>query len=333
MVFAVLVNYAAQGFQAISLVLNLMMAPMMWFLMAMLTIRNDRRLLPRFVLTFLVSAMINAVVALLQFASKSVIFYGEYYANEYWFSSELSRAIGLADSSVSLGMILVAATPLLATFRRPSARLGLSVIFLLAAITTQSRVSVAMVAIGVFYVLFAGKFTVGRVVSLGAFVVAALVIMSGPLANGLFARIRDDNNSTALRTDALDYFGGIWENVIFSGFGAGRGVSLRTEGVLESSLENGYLIYAYEFGIVFAVALLAVQAILIFRRPIRRNFGPGTFAASLVVINVFSFSSIGASGAMSFVIWFAIVCAHSKLRTNELSNRSLAVKPVENVAQ
>lgn len=328
MIFAVILNYSVQGFQSISLVVNLMLAPMVWFLMAMLTVRNDRGLLPRFVLTFLVAATINAVVALLQFASKSVIFYVDYYSNEYWFSTDLSRAIGLADSPVSLGMILVAAIPLLATFRRPSVRLSISIVFLLAAIATQSRVSVAMVAIGVFYVMFAGRFTVGRVVSLGAFVLAALVIMNGSLVNGLFARIQDDNNSAALRTEALEYFGGIWESVIISGFGAGTGVSLRTEGILESSLENGYLIYAYEFGIFFAVALLTVQVVLILRRPIRRNFGPGTFAASLVVINVFSFSSIGASGTMSFVMWFAILCAHSKLKTNEVSNRKLAVNLV-----
>jgi hypothetical protein len=84
-------------------------------------------------------------------------------------------------------------------------------------------------------------------------------------------------------------------------FGNGWGSSYELKGtILETSLENGYAILAFDLGGVAVICLLLGQmSVLVSRRGI-----PGAWlAAAFAIVGGFSYSGITTMSAISIVMW------------------------------
>lgn len=326
-------NYVAVGVRGVNLFIDLLAAPALWFALV-LVFAGRRPATKRIILTATVAmATANALVALAQYATKSVIFFGSQYATLYWFKEPLDRSIGLMDSPTGLGMLMSLAIPFLAVYKRFAIKIPLAILFSLAAISTQSRVSLVLAVGGIVYLVFAGRFTFGRFLAGVTLIGLSAFVVNSGIVSGVASRFADDSNSTELRTVAFNYFASHVGEVLFVGHGFGAGVALRTEGVLDSSLENGYVIYAYDLGLGFAALFIIFQILMALRVDGRWNGGVGAVTAGSAMVSAFSFSSIGASGSSSALTWLGVLggafALSAYVPTVEVAERRTAEAPWE----
>jgi hypothetical protein len=315
MAAGILLNATTQGPKGLALLFDLMIAPSLWFCSALAATQNRPSFTQEIVNVALAATGASAVLGIVQAFTGSVILYEDYYATIYWFDTHVTRAIGTADSPVALAMLISVATPLLAFWTDWRLKIPFLLVFLASAVVTQSRVGTVLTAGGVAFVVLAGRITFGRLFAVAVIGLSATVTFAGSLADGLIARFDNDKNSTGLRETALDYFTHRMDSIVWSGHGAGAGVALRTARELESSLENGYLIYAWDLGILFTAALLLLQlGFLMSKAPGESFFTPGRVAAIAAIGSCISFSSFGASSTVTAMFWCALLVSYASGR-------------------
>lgn len=304
-------TYSATGSAALRIFLDLVVAPAGWFVLYRVADSRSPHLRRQLLHAFLGASAFNAILAFAQVLSHNVIFFSDYYKKLYWYTENVTRAVGTADSPVTLALLLGIATVAASWLRSTPWRVSLALLFCAATLTTGSRFGVAVAVFGLLYsIIFRGRrFTAGQVVAAAVTVGVGILIFQSELSEGVLSRIADDRGSTRLRESAVDYFFGDMSSIIVTGHGAGQGVALRTQGILESSLENGLLIYAYEYGILLTLLLVLLQLVMVISHARKtRTFG-GLVLWLVGLLGVMASSSIGASGTAAVIWWCSVAIA------------------------
>ena len=215
-----------------------------------------------------------------------------------------TRSLGTFDSPLDLGLAAAITIPLLATVRHPLVRYGSAILLLSAVVLSESRTPTIFAAVGVAYlVLVSMKSVRSFIAMLVVLGVGTAVFLSLPILSGLLERFTgDDGNSAAARSVATDYILQNLQSVLIVGNGWGSSYQLKGT-LLETSLENGYAILAFDLGGIAVVFLLLAQvSIALGKRGI-----PGAWlAVVLAIAGGFTYSGITTMSAISIVIWTSL---------------------------
>ncbi|KAD3515262.1 hypothetical protein GD627_13365 [Arthrobacter yangruifuii] len=301
---SILLTFVGTG--ALGQLLNNLIGPLLLMGLVVLAVRDGHsRVTLVFVRVVLGSALLQAAFAVVQVFLGRPILYEAQYARFYWFDSErFSRAVGTLDSALDLALLLVVAVPFTVYIRSNTLRVLAVGVLLAGVFATQSRLGVVLALIGVVYVVFAGDTLRTRLVSaLGLLVCAGGLLMSR-FGQGFLDRLQNASGSTIRRTEAIDY---VFDN-IFSKVLIGRGLNssyeLKMSGSLGSSLENGFAMYAFDFGWVPAAGILIFLLRVFVISFAKREWGSALVMFILITMQAgySSFMTQSASGAIMFFL-------------------------------
>lgn len=255
--------------------------------------------------SFLLFASAQSALGLAQTLLARPLVYEAQYARFYWFSADrFSRALGTLDSALDLALLLVVAIPLANYIRRPLLRVLCVAIMLGGVFATQSRLGVLLAVIGVLYVALSGETARIRIATAIGLLVASVALALSRFGQDFMSRAQNAGGSTMRRSEATQY---ILDN-IFNNFLIGKGLNssygLRSGGTLGSSLENGFAMYAYDFGWVAAVLLLAFLGAAFSSCLLRADWSPALSMIILIIMvaGYSSFMTQSASGAIMFFV-------------------------------
>ncbi|MGN6218390.1 MAG: O-antigen ligase family protein [Microbacterium sp.] len=265
-------------------------------------------------------ATFEAILAMLQKATGSVLLFEQYYATFYWWSSALNRSIGTLDSPLDLAAFLTMALPLVAAVRRTPLAVIVSIVIAGGVFVSGSRVGIVAAVAVLAWVLI----THSRNAVTGIFIAAVLgattiLFMTSTLATELLDRFGDRGTASS---DAREGAFGVGIQLVtdnlLTGNGPGFSYGYSLEN-LSSSFENAYLATAIDYGTVFVVTLLALQvwAVLLGRSAGVTYLLPG----SIGIVWGFAYSSFLSTSAFGLMAWFFIgvssvagLAADSRLR-------------------
>ena len=237
------------------------------------------------------AATVQALIAILQFATGRTLFWESYMGSYYWWSPTATRVSGTMGAWLDLALLLAIAVPLAWVIRRIWLRISVVTLLIIGIILSQSRFAL-VVGIGCMLILiFLSKMRLSaRILSILVTFVLGWTILSSDLVAGITNRFTADTLSFVARAQASTY---VWENIWAqpwhgSGFGA-NGLT-RSSGLI-SSFENGYLMYAWDIGIFFTLVLFAALASPLLIGAMRGTIVPGAWlalATALVLIGTYS---------------------------------------------
>lgn len=265
-------------------------------------------------------ASVQAALAFAQFITGNVLFFAAERNEFYWnaMPGSVGRAVGTLDSPLDLAFFLTIAIPLTAQIRRVAVRVPIALFLAAGVALTQSRVGAAMAVAGLLYLVLRSGMSLGvRVLIVAAVgsVMAYVIYVPNPLTAGLFDRFEGSVASTDARSlAASEFFARIGDHSwIGTGFGS-SGV-FRDMGVLETSLENAYLMFAWDFGVP-ATLLLGAVILTSYIKGLRHGAARGTIAAfTLALVSAASYSGLATQSA-ALVLFFAVLalCAPRDLQ-------------------
>ncbi len=258
-------------------------------------------------------AAVESVLAIIEWRRGSVLLYRSFYQTQYWFDEvRFPRWMGTLDHWLTLSLLLCAVVPLLAGVRRIWIQLPLLLVMAGGVLATQSRTGLALVAVGILYVLVTSRIhPAAKVLSVVVVVVAGFLAATSALISGVTERLANDTGSSLARTAALDYFiNHIWQ-FLFAGGGIGSSYQAADVAGLTTSLESSILIYAVDIGVVFAFLYFGIQLVIV-ARSFGRSTVPGlAFAGLAVVIVPQTYNALGAQTFAGILLWTVLGMASS----------------------
>lgn len=248
----------------------------------------------------------QAIIALIQWSAGRTIFWERYMASYYWWSPTAERTSGTVGAWLDLATLLAVAVPLTASIRRVWLRFAISILLIVGILLAQGRTALVVAgACVVALVLFSSMRFGLRLLCATAIAGVAVYIASSPLIEGISGRNSTDTLSGQAREQAAAFALANLPSQPLFGTGFGSNGDTRMFGLI-SSFENGYLMYAWDFGIpcaVFMFVLLASRLLV----PRRRRLVPGSLlslASALFLIG--TFSGLQTPGPTSWVLFVAI---------------------------
>jgi hypothetical protein len=241
----------------------------------------------------------------------------------YWWydPDDFTRAFGTLDSPLDMALLFVVAAALGATLRSTAGQAVCLFAGGLGVALTQSRAGlICMGVMGIGMLLWNRRLS-GRVGMLVSLVALVVVLVWTGVAAGVMDRIENDGNSTARRMDAYSFLLSNAGEHLLMGGGFGSSFALRAEGLFRSSLENGFAMFAFDFGLVLGVAYLFMTVAVPFIRA--GNCEPAVFVGSLLaIVFCLGYSSFMTQGAAGTLLWTILamtllgrVPAHERSRT------------------
>lgn len=222
-------------------------------------------------------------------------------------STFASRAVGTLDSPLDLSFLLVVTFPLTFQLRRPGLKVGSAVLVVLGVLLTQSRSGLVALAVLGIVMLLGARISVVAKAGLVLVVSGAVAgLLGSSIASNALLRFSDDNGSDLARSRAYSYFFDNLTHIPALGNGFGASLALKNGGVLQSSFENGYAMFAFDSGLVLLGILIVVLFRLLFVQTSRTRslFAclPGLAAIALAA----TYSGIMTQSAASWIFWLAI---------------------------
>ncbi|MGD8168340.1 O-antigen ligase family protein [Herbiconiux sp. P16] len=312
-VFMLLVTVTLRGPQSVVLLVDTFGMGLLLLILvrvAMVDVPKNGRSIA---IVFVCIAIAESAVALTQWFVHDTIFWKSYMANFYWYSPTGTTVTGTIGALLDVGMLLAIAVPLTASIPRPVFRFSAALVLILGILATERRTPLIVALLGLLYLLIISKMpSVARVVAFVGVGVAGWVILASNLIQGVTDRFNNDVISGQVRNEALDYFLANIDTQPW--YGGGFGANGAVQGLL-SSFENGYTMYAWDFGVFIAAVIfgaLIVQLLLaVFRRPLV----PGAlvaFAAALFLIG--TYSGLQTQGPGSWILFFTAGLCAAKAR-------------------
>lgn len=240
----------------------------------------------------------------------------------FWYPVLKNRAFGTLDHPLVLGLVCALAIPLAARLRHFIAELIVVLILVSAVLASQSRTALFLAAVGTFYLVTAATNSFGRRFSAGVVAFGgAAYLTTTPLFADAQARFSDDLGSAAARGAARDYFLTNSGQFLLQGTGSGSSYDFASQGRLITSLENGWIMYAVDYGIATTAALLVAVSVCAVHG--FKNGHAAGISAALAVVGIASFSSIATDSAVLPVtgVIAAIAFRAHGVRENALRQR------------
>ena len=311
------------------LFLSQMTGPVMLFM----TINVELRRRPEHILVlrnWLVGiAAVEAVLAVIEWRRGLVLLYRSYYQTQYWFDEvRFARWMGTLDHPLTLSMLLCAVVPLLAGIRQVWLQLPLLLVMSAGVLATQSRTGLVLVGLGVVYVLLSSRIhALMKVFSLGVVGAAAVYAANSALSSGVTERLANDTGSSLARTAALDFFLNNMGQFLLAGGGIGSSYQAADVAGLTTSLENSFLIYAVDIGVVFAVLYFGIQVAIV-GQSFGRSSVPGLAIAGVVMIVVpQTYNALGAQTFAAILLWTVLGMAASMTSERRMIKSGSAHRP------
>ncbi|MDK1360189.1 hypothetical protein QNO00_07895 [Arthrobacter sp. zg-Y1219] len=301
---AVIVTIAGTG--VVGLLINIIIAPICLLILVLLAFHEEGRPAGNQIgMGLLLVAVCQAVLAAVQVTLKRTILYEDQFARFHWFSADrFSRGLGTLDSALDLSFLLVIAIPLCLLLRRASVRLIAATVLTVGVFTTQSRMGVVLALFALVFVIVKGQNAKVRILAATGMTVAMGFILSSSVGQNFLDRAQNASGSTSRRMEALEFIiENVFKNTVL-GKGLNSSYGLRQSSILGSSLENGWAMYAYDFGWV-AAGLYLVLLLSVIISGLRNGAWTASIMVALAVIMVSGYSSIMTQGASS-VITFLI---------------------------
>jgi len=276
-----------------------------FFAVGVAAVRANERIVPQLVQLVLVLAVLQAALAIAQWATGQVLFWETFYSSNYWWRTTLSRSLGTLDSPLDLAAFLTMALPLIARLRRTSMAIAVAALLLAGVFVSGSRVGTVVAVVVLVWVLITHSRHVIVGTLIGVLLVAsAISFLATPLADELLDRFgaRGDT-STEVRRVALDTgLGFVMQSPLF-GHGTGFAYDFSSS-QLSSSFENAYLSAAIDYGLPIVASLVALQVLASLCAPHSRLLYrlPGLIA----ILWGFSYSAFASGSAFGTLAWLFI---------------------------
>jgi O-Antigen ligase len=258
-------------------------------------------------------ATAESVLAIVQYSTHSIIFYRSYFLTNYWFNEvKFDRWMGTIDQPLALSFLVCVAVPLVAGMRQVWLQTPILILMAIGVVITQSRTGVAVVGLGIVYVIVRSRIPgIAKVLSLVAMSVVGYFVFSSSLIAGVAGRVEFDEGSAAARQDALNYFFNHWLDYFFTGGGISFSYRFAELGGLETSLESAILMYAIDIGVVFSLLYFGVQLVIVLRSALRPGC-PGLFLAGVLAIVIpQTYSSLATNSIAGALLWIVLGMAAS----------------------
>lgn len=223
-----------------------------------------------------------------------------------WYAGEFrERQMATLDHPLALGLFLAVCVPLTSSLRRQWVRIPALALIATGVLLSQSRAAFIAYCLGCLYLLIFSKLSSGTKLALAvAAVVGAAVFSRSSLFASLATRFLVDEGSAAARSAARDAFQAEVGSYVVVGGGTGASYEFARSAGLVTSLENGWLMYVIDYGVLAVVLLLAglVAAVFSSAGKLRSS---ASWSLLLAVGLVASYSSIAtdtSAGPLLFLL-------------------------------
>ncbi|NDV08154.1 hypothetical protein GXW84_27290 [Rhodococcus sp. IEGM 248] len=302
-----LMTLLGPGAEAMLRYCNVAVVPLVFFVMIRIFLYGEKVLVRSLAYLVVIIVTIQAVLALAQWQLDSVLVFEHYHRFQNWWprSGVLGRSIGTSDSPLDLALILACGIPLTVVVKNDFIAYSISVLACAGIIVSESRQGVIYGALALVFVIgYRSRSIISAVMSSTLIFLIFSEFVFNQIGGGLAGRFNsDDGGSSRTRELATSFFIDNLQNYLVTGGGYGFSFSLRGS-LLSSSLENGYAIFVFDFGLPVVLLLTLIQvAILAVRRV---DAGPYRLAAVLGVIMCFGYSSFATQSVAGLLVWTLI---------------------------
>lgn len=301
---AILATKTGAGGSGLVILVDQVIAPVLFFAVIVSVGSVDPGLNLKLRRTLLVLASVVSLVALAQWLTKSVLFYEQGFARQYWFNPDDNRWMGTLDQPLALSFVLSAIAPLLVGLRNAWLQLSLLVLFAVGVLVSQSRVGILVFAVITVYVVVRSRtrfvLKAFMMLALGA---AGYLIFASSLVAGIQSRFADDTGSTAARQAAIGFFVDSWRQYLLAGDGISSSYQVGQAAGLGTSLESSILMYAIDIGIFFALLYFGAMGVIVLRA-IWIQRAPGLVLAGILVVLIpQTYSALATRSVAGILVW------------------------------
>ncbi|MDY6056150.1 hypothetical protein [Micrococcus sp.] len=307
-----LMSVLVRGARGGLLWLELILVPFIWLALLLDAHSRGEPVRRPVVWTVVGCAVLNAGFVIQQQVTGTVLLFPGTYTFYWWWNGTLPRPLGLMDTQVLLGMLTAIAAAMLFYLRSTVAAVLLGFLLLVSVVLAAARTS--MILVGLMLVIIIVGSRARLFIKIGALSVVLLAgwyLFRSELAELAFTRFAEDSGSGDLRFQALRYFQSQLSSLLLVGRGAASASQLRGA-ELGSSLENGWLIWIFEYGgmaVAFAGGVLTAL-VAWGRKGDPRWAGMVLFVVAMV--QTVAFSSTGASSTAVALLLSAVFAAHTQ---------------------
>ncbi|SFI75685.1 MULTISPECIES: hypothetical protein [Microbacterium] len=303
-VFGAVTSWVADGslFVELQYVAGVAILPVTFFVLSRQALADDPRRAQYLTGVLIALVVFEVGLVWLQFITGEVLVWESYFSQQWWWSTNLVKVqpIGTFGHWIPVSGFLAASLPFVWVARNPLFR----VIVLLSALATiiligaRTGALIAVVGIAVMILtslnLRSPARLLGSVLLTGTLSVTAYLLITSTFAATLIGKLTNDGTSTSLRGEATKWIAENWTKFFISGYEGDT--DLRQSGVLGSSLENAFYMFALRYGVLLTLVLLAMFAVMALR--LLPHTGPYKWAAVATSIGVgISFITSGSFGS------------------------------------
>lgn len=256
----------------------------------------------------LVVVALQCLLALAQLGLGQIVFYAADYETLTWFKPEtFDRWMGTTDSPLVLSLAACIAAALAVGLRSSLGRFALLGLYLLATVITQSRTGTGVVAAIIVYAIVRSRMVLWAR-ALAALAVAGLgsYLAGSALVAGLAGRFANDTGSANARVLAFQFVYDHLGDFLFTGQGLISSYGIARNAGLQTSLENSYLMYVIDTGVVLATLYFGCQLVIALRYGVQRALPGVTLAAVLATLLQHTFSAVAFANLSGTLIWTSL---------------------------
>jgi hypothetical protein len=214
---------------------------------------------------------------------------------------DYARAFGTTSHPLVLALLLVATQAVIMRHYRNGIGSYFALLMFVGILFTQSRTGIILSGFLLLILLIRNLKRITLVVPL----VLITIAVSGlaffqEIFLGISQKFVNDWGSSSARLEAFQFVSDNWLNFIFTGGGYTASYSTKQESKLQSSFENGYLMWFFDFGILTTVVFMFSIWFLLGSPKIG-------FYAFITLIMVGSFSSIAAPGGSLSILLLSLI--------------------------
>ena len=306
-----------------------LVAPMIFLAVTVQAARRNPKVLRSVATTLLALAILEAALGIAQSLTHSLLVFDGYQVRAHtWLVTDgFQRAQGTLDSPLDLALLMLAAVPCITLIQTPTLRYIVAGLLLAGSMVSEARLGTVLLIVSLTYTLVFERGPASRrTVALILVPVIMLGLITSSIGAGLVSRAANDNGSSATHASAYKYFRQQIPAIAVFGYGSGAATQLQETNAIASSFESGYLIYAYDFGLLFVGVLLAVQLYLATAQKEFANPPVHVIAALCTLVMVAFYSSFESESASSLLIWVVLalrgIPRGRQARTTVLTGRS-----------
>lgn len=279
-------------------------APVLFFVLIVSISPENPNLIRSLRAVLLVLAATVSVIAIVQWSTRSVLFYEKGFSTQYWFNEDQTRWMGTLDQPLALSFALCTVGALLVGINRLTIQLPLLALFAVGVLTTQSRVGILIfLVVAVLVVLRSRAKFVAKAFMMCVLFTAGYFFSTTPLAEGVLGRFVDDTGSSQAREAATQFFLNVWPQFVLTGGGMTSSYRVGETGGLGTSLESSILMYSIDMGVVFALMYFGSMIFIVLRGLSARVSGGLVLAGILAVVIPQTYSSLATRSVAGIIVW------------------------------